>query len=162
MKTMLFRQRSSRFAYGLLLLAAGLISCTTPTPTTAPFPTNTHIPTATSTPSPTLTPSLTPSPIPGVDWIGQWKIYINGNQTEWLGDAEDGSLYYEFTGSLDSAYLIATGTWKLITKNAGAGPFNWKMSSENPDQFSGNLEEGKFQFCGWREGENRPSPCEWP
>jgi hypothetical protein len=75
-------------------------------------------------------------------------------------------LYYSFSGSLDSAGLVVTGQWELYGSSSGyaggSGPFSWRMSPEHTDQFTGNLEKGKFQFCGWRDGSKRPIPCEWP
>lgn len=147
-------------------------------PTATLAPTTTAPPAATRTPTPTITPSLTPTDLPGGDWNGEWNIYINGKEAEWHGSADfaveggsisgmfaildprNGSLYYSLTGTLDASGMVATGEWEL--SRGGSGAFAWQLSAENRGQFTGNLEEGTYQFCGWRADAGRPSPCEWP
>jgi len=105
-------------------------------------------------------------------------IYINGKEGEWDGsgifsvagetirgefavyDPKLGSLYYVFSGTLDATGLIAEGEWEL--NRGGSGSYSWQLLVDNLDQFVGNLENGTYQFCGWRNGTERPSPCKWP
>jgi len=158
----------------MFLAACGGPQVVPPTVTLSPFPPAST--TATFTPRPTSTPT----PKPGAQWEGEWKVYVNGNEGEWEGEADfevsgksfsgSFSLYstevrglnYIMAGTFDDDYMLIRGTWELI--DGGNGTFTIKMDLDRSDQFAGNMDAGKFkyQFCGWRSQSTRPSPCGWP
>jgi hypothetical protein len=122
------------------------------------------------TPPPTPTPNLTPTP--AWQWAGTWGIWI------------DAAFLDQFTQS-----LTLNGNQVSGTVNVGAGPesltgttgqgwrdvsgvipgrsltFQWHML-DSGDQFIGSFYNtgDKFTgpYCGSRNGQPRPSPCQWP
>jgi hypothetical protein len=123
-------------------------------------------------------PIQTGLPKPGSEWKGEWQIHVAGNESEWDGialfevngqevtgtfylyDPNVPGLHYTFIGRFDQGYLQVSGDWQLIS--GGTGGFIWQIAPNKPYQFVGNLDTGKFAFCGWRAGSSRPNPCKAP
>lgn len=129
-------------------------------------PTNTLAPTLTILPSPTTTPAPTFNGVWNIRVISDDVVYEGSGKFKVEGQSISGtfSLYpeliYSSTGTLDASAQTATGTWEL--QGGGSGIFAWQINPEDMEQLVGNLDKGKFPFCGARPGVAFPSPCEWP
>jgi hypothetical protein len=164
---------------GAVALTACLADVQQPAQVADAFPTiivDTTAPSSTSTPA-----TQSPTPKPGAEWDGEWLIHVAGNENEWDGtasfevnglevtgsfdlyDPNQPGLHYTFIGEFTEGYLQASGSWQLIGPTlGGTDDFIWQLVPNRPFQFVGNLDTGKFAFCGWRAGSSRPSPCKWP
>jgi hypothetical protein len=161
-------------AVGLSACLAGVLSPTQASDSLSTVTVGEVTAVITSAPAPTQTAS----PKPGSEWEGEWQIHVAGNENEWDGkalfevnglevtgafdlyDPNVPGLHYTVVGDLAGDYLKASGSWQLI--NGGTGDFYWQLFPDKPDRFVGNLDTGKFAFCGWRAGSSRPSPCKTP
>jgi hypothetical protein len=120
---------------------------------------------------PKYTPPPTPTPV--YNWTGTWTtsygvtglqhetIVINLTQTN---TSVTGSFTFDsdvitLNGTLSADYMTLTGTW---TQSAPvtSGPFVFKLINAN--QFVGNMNNGAFEWCGYRGGAGLPSPCMGP
>lgn len=128
-----------------------------------------NLPVATQPPTPT--PTFTPTP--SFDWTGTWNIKavnggstytgdvtftLSGNTISGNGTLNPGALPYTFTATLNANRQQASGTFG----GTGSGDWAGMIKSGNMNQFIGNLENGTWEFCGWRSGSSQPTPCEWP
>jgi spore coat protein U-like protein len=126
-----------------------------------------------ATQPPTSTPTFTPTP--DFDWNGSWNVSFGGYDGTGSFSQSGNSLSatiildvsgtpykYEFNATLSSGHQNASGTWELIDPAGGNGTAEFRIKSGNHNQFIGNGNGGTYEFCGWRSGSSKPSPCAGP
>jgi hypothetical protein len=122
------------------------------------------------TPPPTPTPTYTPTP---VAWFaGSWHmdadaendvvvtVTQNGLEIEGLFLYNGQELKFEGTVS-GPDFKYASGTWDWDNGTAD-GTFEWEIRT-NTNTFHGNgvTTTTPWEWCGWRSGSSKPSPCLW-
>jgi hypothetical protein len=126
----------------------------TPTlePTETPQPTDTPMP-ATITPTPTLVPGK---------WHGNWETNCEFIECEEMvlehyadADAVTGT-FADGNGKIEGTVTgdRLTGTWEF---GGGDGTIDFWLTGNNK-KFRGNWDK-TFTWCGWRSGNDAPSPC---
>lgn len=131
-----------------------------------------NLPVATQPPTPAPTPTFTPTP--EFIWDGDWQMVLSTGSVilvniDVSGNTLSGSFpigagaTLSFSLSLNSSKQNASGTY---TVDIGPhGTVQWMIKSDNPNQFIGSYSNGdgsSLEWCGWRAGASKPSPCQWP
>jgi hypothetical protein len=101
---------------------------------------------------------------PGCSYSGQWNASINGvtctvNLTRTNesvnGKFCDGVL--NGTLSFQKGTIVLTGQWSNTKLNT-AGDFSFALSDSEAIQFIGRQNRNN-EWCGWRQGSSKPTPC---
>lgn len=113
-------------------------------------------------------------PLPaGCGFSGAWNLHIgSGNvggraQLVQTGDqvtgvytteaGDEGQIVEASIVILSMTEATLQGTWREA--NGEAGQFEWRLDQTTNQTFAGRNLEGNSEWCGWREGADRPIPC---
>jgi len=124
----------------------------------------------TATLGPTLDPALTPTLAATLDynWTGTWTtsqglpgashetfmVTLTQTNLTVTGSIEG---FIDLNGTLSPDGSTLTGTW---SDPPASGPFEFKMINLN--QFTGNINNREYEWCGYRNNAGVPSPCMGP
>lgn len=112
-----------------------------------------------------------PTPTPIYNWTGTWTTSFG--KPEFMHETRvitltqtDNTVTGSFTigcdtvflsGTLSTDYTTLTGTW---SQPPTSGTFVFRLINVN--QFIGNMDNGDYEWCGYRAGAGVPSPCMGP
>lgn len=94
------------------------------------------------------------------DVLGQARLTQTGDSVVGYYTAEDGRRgeIVESTMRLESmTEAIVTGQWR--DDSGASGPFEWRLNLTTGQAFAGYRLHDNSEWCGWRNGAARPSPC---
>lgn len=114
-------------------------------------------------------------PLPdGCGFSGTWNLHFGspgnvagraslaqiGNRVTGSYTAEDGRMGEIVESTVivySSTEATLQGTWR--NADGATGPFEWRLNQLSNKSFEGRRTDDMSEWCGWREGTEKPDPC---